>query len=284
MSEPEVRLVSGEAVHLDIRLARAGSRALALIIDIVCQIVLYLLLSFPMTMAVAALPFADAALLQAAEIVLLVVVLVGYPALTHFFLRGRSPGKFALGLRVMRTDGGPITLRHCLARALVGAALEWPGVLLGVSWMISIALLAGSPRAQRLADLAAGTIVIHERTPETWGWIPATPPPLRQWAATADLTNVDDQLALAARHFLARSRSLREPHRTRLGDALAQELFARVTPPPPPGTPGWSYLAAVVGERHRRAAQRLTQARAVQAKLWPELFPVHAAVTPPRPG
>jgi hypothetical protein len=38
---PEVRLVSGEAVDLDIRLARAGSRALALMIDIVLQFVLF---------------------------------------------------------------------------------------------------------------------------------------------------------------------------------------------------------------------------------------------------
>ncbi|GIH07057.1 transporter [Rhizocola hellebori] len=287
MSEAEVRLVSGEAVNLDIRLARAGSRALALMIDILVQLGLLYVLQIPLTLILLAMgPAADAALAIALQIMLVVLVLVGYPTAIHALMRGRSVGKLALGLRVVRDDGGPITWRLSFTRALVGAALEWPGFLFGFSWLISIAVLVGSARAQRLADLAAATIVIHERSPEGWGWVPSTPPPMQAWAATLDLTNVDDQLALAARHFLARSRSLREPHRTRLGEALAKELLASASPAPPPGTPGWAYLAAVVGERHRRAANRLAHNRSIQAKLWPELFPVNPApatgpATPP---
>lgn len=276
-----MRLVSGEAVDLDIRLARAGSRALALMIDIVLQFVLFYVLLIPTSIVLAAFPLTDAALLVAAYIILVVVVIIGYPTVIHAVLRGRSIGKLALGLRVVRADGGPITWRHSFTRALVGAAVEWPGAFFAVSWILSLTILAGSARAQRLADLAAGTIVIHERTPEGWGWVPTTPGPLLAWAATLDLTNVDDELALAARHFLARSRSLAEPHRSRLGEALARDLLAKVTPPPPPDTPGWAYLAAVVGERHRRAAERLQRNRAVQAKLWPELFPI---VPPPQQG
>jgi hypothetical protein len=36
-----------------------------------------------------------------------------------------------------------------------------------------------------------------------------------------------------------------------------------------------------VGERHRRAALRIAQARATQAKLWPELFRQLPVQTPP---
>jgi len=46
----------------------------------------------------------------------------------------------------------------------------------------------------------------------------------------------------------------------------------------------WAYLAAVVGERHRRAAERLQRNRAVQAKLWPELFPIAPAPPALRPA
>jgi uncharacterized RDD family membrane protein YckC len=284
MREPEVRLVSGEAVHLDIRLARAGSRVLALMIDIVGQLSLFLLLSIPLGLALSG-PWADDALVGAAQLALLIVVFIGYPAVFHSLLRGRSPGKLALGLRVVNADGGPISFRQSLIRALVGTALEWPGLLLTLSWLLSLTLLTGSRRSQRLADLAAGTIVIHERTPETWGWVPTTPPFLASWATTLDLTDVDDQLALAARHFLARSRSLAEPYRSRVGEALAREMLQRATPAPPPGTPGWAYLAAVVGERHRRAALRIAQARATQAKLWPELFrPVMLPAQRPAPA
>ncbi len=284
MPEAEVRLVSGEAVDLDIRLARAGSRALALMIDIVIQIGLLYVLQIPLGLLLLLVaPMADAALAVALQIILLVLVIIGYPTVSHALLRGRSVGKFALGLRVVRDDGGPISWSQSFMRALVGASVEWPGLLFGFSWLISLAVLVGSAQAQRLADMAAATIVIHERSPQGWGWVPSTPVALQAWASTLDLTNVDDQLALAARHFLSRSRGLREPYRTRLGEALSKELLALASPAPPPGTPGWAYLAAVVGERHRRAAGRLAHNRSSQAKLWPELFPVHplAGITAP---
>lgn len=257
---------------------------LALMIDIIGQFALFILLSIPMGLALSG-PWADGALYAAAQTLLIAVVLIGYPAVFHSVLRGRTPGKLALGLRVVSADGGPITFRQSLIRALVGVALEWPGLLLVVSWLVSITLLTSSSRSQRLADLAAGTIVIHERTPEAWGWVPTTPPFLAGWAATLDLTDVDDQLALAARHFLARSRSLTEPYRGQVGEALAREMLQKTTPAPPPNTPGWAYLAAVVGERHRRAAHRIAQARAIQAKLWPELFrPILLPAQRPAPG
>ncbi|MEU7819808.1 RDD family protein [Catellatospora sp. NPDC049133] len=287
--ESTAGLVSGEAVHLEVRLARAGSRVPALMIDIMAQAVLFFGLAIALVAFFGLTGLADAASMNASYIIALVLTAVGYPTLLLVLTRGRSLGKLAMGLRVVRDDGGPITLRQSFTRALVGATLEWPGMLLIVNWAVSLVVLTGSPRGKRLADVVAGTIVIHDRTPEGWGWIPTTPPPLARWASTLDLTGLDDELALAARHFLARSRGLSEPYRTRLGHALATEIAACVTPGPPADTPGWAYLAAVIGERHSRAARRLARDRASHAMLWPELFapvptPVPAAVpggTPP---
>jgi len=176
-----------------------------------------------------------------------------------------------MGLRVVRDDGGPIRFRHALTRALVRVALEWPGVLPPLTWVPSLWVMLLSPQGKRLGDLAAGTIVIHDRTPASWGWVPAMPVVLAGWAGTLDLTGLDDDLALAIRHYLARNREIREPARSRLGFDLASEVAACTTPPPPPGTPGWAYLAAVLAERNRRAVRRLAQARAVTATVWPEL-------------
>ncbi|BCJ70892.1 membrane protein [Catellatospora sp. IY07-71] len=265
-------LVSGEAVHLEVRLARAGSRTLALMLDVLAQVMVAMLLLPLLTFGLMLVLGPDTANVTSAYILTIVLVAVGYPTLLLALTRGRTLGKLAMGLRVVRDDGGPITLRQSFTRALVGATLEWPGLLLAVGWVASLAVLTGSPRGKRLADMAAGTLVVHDRTPESWGWVPSIPPPLAQWATTLDLTGLDDELALAARHFLARSRGLRDPHRTRLGHALATEIAACTTPAPPQDTPGWAYLAAVVGERHRRAAARLTRDRASHALLWPELF------------
>ncbi|MEV8511326.1 RDD family protein [Dactylosporangium sp. NPDC051484] len=279
---PGARLVSGEAVELEVRVARAGSRVLALMLDILLQLVLLAAL----LMATALLIYLtaeggvfDGGLFQALMVIDLTVVVVGYPVFWETLLRGRTPGKLAMGLRVVRDDGGPIRFRHALARSLVGLAIEWPGLLFPVaSWLAGLGVLMLNPSGKRIGDLVAGTIVIHERTPASWGWVPAMPPPLRQWAALLDLTGLDDSLALAVRHFLARNREIGEPARTALGQALAREVASCTTPPPPPGVPGWAYLAAVLAERHRRASHRLARARAASASVWPGL----AAVLAPR--
>jgi hypothetical protein len=138
--------------------------------------------------------------------------------------------------------------------------------------------MIASPLSKRLGDHVAGTIVIHERTPAAWGWVPAMPAPLASWAATLDLAGLDDELAFAVRSFLARNRKLREPARSVLGERLVREVAAVTNPPPPAGTPAWMYLAAVHAERHRRAMVQLASVRARAATVWPDLA---AATAPP---
>ena len=293
-------LVSGEAVEFDIRFARLGSRTLALLIDIMAQLGLAFLLWVAFSIVVGifgSFGAADQALVFALLTILLVLVFIGYPAVLETLTGGRTLGKLAMGLRVVRDDGGPIRFRHALTRALVATALEWPGLLLvPVTWLASLWIMLVNPQGKRLGDLMAGTIVIHERTPASWGWVPAMPPPLAGWAQMLDLTGLDDELALAVRHYLARNREIREPARSRLGFSLASEVATATTPPAPAGTPGWAYLAAVLAERNRRSVRRLTQARAATATVWPELArevrrtgwvlppPVTAAVPTPGSG
>ncbi len=167
---------------------------------------------------------------------------------------------------------------------MVGFGAEFPGLLPPLTWFVCIGTMLTNPQGKRLGDIAAGTIVIHERTPETWGWVPAMPPELTGWAATLDLTALGDQLPLAVRNYLARNRRLREPARTRLGAQLAAEVAACVTPPPPPGTAGWAYLAAVIAERHRRSVARIGSARAATASVWPELSRLTGSQTWVQPG
>ena len=273
------RLVSGEAVELEVRFARLGSRALALIMDIVLQVVVLYGLLIGLGIAMYAMGGAsDEALLIALYTIIVALVLIGYPAGCETLFRGRTLGKLAVGLRVVRVDGGPVRFRHAFTRALVGLALEWPGlVLLPLTWALSLGTMLAQPQGRRIGDLAAGTLVIHDRTPASWGWVPAMPPPLARWAALLDLTGLSDELALSVRHFLARNRDIKEPARSALGRGLATEVAACTTPPPPPGVPGWAYLAAVLAERHRRAAHRLVAARQMSARIWD-------AVSPPAPS
>ncbi len=271
------RFLTSEAVHVDIRVARVGSRVAARLIDVVVQIIVGWALSMLGVILVALLASVGLASLDGStpeivSVVAFAAAFIGYPALMERLTNGRTAGKMVVGLRVVRTDGGPITFRHAFTRALVGLAIEWPGVIgAPLTWLVSLGVMVASPLSQRLGDHAAGTLVVHERTPSGWGWVPNQLPELAGWAATLDLTGVDDDLALAVRQFLSRNRLIREPARTQLGLRLAREVAAVTNPPPPAGTPGWAYLAAVHAERHRRAARTLTQARGRTALIWPQL-------------
>lgn len=272
------RLVSGEAVEFDIRIARLGSRALALLLDILIEVAAFVVLLLVTLLGTVLLRIMTDALMSTVVTVLMIAVLVGYPTVCETTGGGRTLGKRAMGLRVVRDDGGPIRFRHALTRSLVALAVEWPGLLLPpITWVVSLVVMLANPRGKRLGDFAAGTIVIHERTPAAWGWVPAMPPALASWATTLDLTGLGDDLALTVRHYLSRNREICEPFRSRLGYSLAVEVAQCTTPPAPPGTPGWAYLAAVLAERHRRSLARLAAARSATAAVWPEL----AAATQP---
>lgn len=285
--------VSGDAVALDLRVARLGSRGLARLIDLMVQLALIAALVLIGT-AIAAVAGLDEALLATVQVITAVTAFIGYPVLMQTLTRGRTFGKLALGLRVVRDDGGHVRFRHALTRELVGVASEWPGLLPPLTWFASLWCMLASPRSKRLGDVAAGTIVIHDRTPVLWGWIPTMPPHLRGWAASLDMTGVSDDLALAIRQYLVRYRFLHGPSRVRLGAALTAEVVARITPMPPGGISGGDFLAAVLAERHLRSVRRLTRARASTAVVWPELamltgpaypyMPIPPVGWPPAPG
>lgn len=270
------RFVSGEAVELDVRVARLGSRMLAFALDLMILAGAAILLSTFTTYLLAKLDevgAVDSALVSAFIVIDILILFVIVPAAVETLSKGRSVGKLAAGLRVVRDDGGPIRFRHALVRALVGVTLEFPGLLLpGITWLVGLWTMLVNPAGKRLGDLAAGTVVIHERSPAVWGWIPLMPPQLAAWASLVDLADLDDELALSLRHFLSRNSQIREPARTALGQALAAELAAKVVPPPPPGTPGWAFMSAVLAERYRRNAGRLAASRAVTAQVWDTLY------------
>jgi uncharacterized RDD family membrane protein YckC len=284
-------LVTAEAVALDLRPARLGSRAIALGIDILVQAGLAAALMLVVGIVLAVLPgtFVDDALIETVMRLVVVLVLLAYPTIVETKTNGRSVGKAAMGLRVIREDGGPIRVRHAFTRSLIGFAVEWPGLLLPfLTWAGSLATMIASDKGRRLGDLAAGTLVVHERRPVPFRFVPGMPGGLAPWAVTADLSAVDDELAGSVRQYLSRARELSEPYASSLQHMLAVEVGARVTPPPPPGTPPWLFLCAVLAERRRRSAGQLAAGRLVTERVLPGFGrigrPYSPAVRPASPS
>jgi uncharacterized RDD family membrane protein YckC len=253
--------VTGEAVALEIRPAAVPSRLLAGAIDGVLQMVLFFVVGI---VAAAVSATTSAAASAAITIVLLVLVTIGYPVFFESLLRGRTPGKMALGLRVVRDDGGPTGFRHAFVRGLAGAFLERPGITFFVGAIVTMLL---NSQGKRIGDLLAGTVVVQERVAVRGGHVALMPPQLSAWAATTDLSGLPDELALSARQFLARSGEMTAQAREDLGGRLVAAVLGAITPPPPEGTPGWALLSAVLAERRRREEARLG-APAVPAAAW----------------
>jgi uncharacterized RDD family membrane protein YckC len=190
----------------------------------------------------------DPALSAAVAVCTFVLVFVGYNVILETLWRGRTVGKAALGLRVVRDDGGPVRFRHALVRGIMLPLESWGPAL--IASMIS-------KRSKRFGDMLAGTIVVQERVPGQTATPVQMPPPLAWWAASLDLSRFGDDLAMACRQFLGRQTELNQMAREAMGGQLVAAVMACTTPPPPPGTPGWAYLSAVLAERRRREEQRM---------------------------
>ncbi len=245
-------LVTGEAVVLELRLAKLPSRVLGFMIDATVQILLFI----GLTAILAAIGgVADQALLAALAVAGVAMIFVGLPAAVETLSRGRSLGKLALGLRVVRDDGGPIRFRHGLVRALAGFFVDlWLLGWLGVGLVTSLA----SSRGKRVGDYLAGTVVVRERIPVRDAPSLYMPPQLAGWVATLDLSGLPSDLALAVRQYLSRMDELSPAVRVDLGQRLGAEVAQRIGQPVPHGVPPAAFLSAVLAERRNRELSRMT--------------------------
>ncbi|WP_019629161.1 RDD family protein [Actinomadura atramentaria] len=254
-------LVTGEAVALELRVARLPSRGCALLLDVILQLMVLGTLTNLVGMIAAV---ADDAWAVGLSLVTVVLVIVGYPCAMETLTRGRTVGKLALGLRVVADDGGPVRFRQALLRSLAGFLEFW--TLYGAPALIASLC---SNRGKRLGDVFAGTIVIQERTsgPAHFGPVAVMPPGLMPWAQGLELSRVSDELAMTARQYLVRFWELLPEVRDELGARIAGQVAAVVSPPPPPGWRPELVLSAVLAERRVREARRLAAQRAQLRRL-----------------
>ena len=248
-------ILTGEGVALQISAASVLARAGAWLIDALATGLVVLGLPTLLIAVIGADRF-DGAMATALIYALIVVVFLIAPLTVETLSRGRSLGKLAFGLQVLRDDGGPIRLRHASVRALVGVFELWllAGGLAFVTSMLN-------DRGKRVGDYLAGTYVVRMRgvkgrVPPLW-----LPPELAAWAPLTDIRPLPGGLALRARLFLARAHEFPPPVRYRNALRLAAQLERFVAPDPPVGTPPEYFIAAVLFERRRREQEAFSRAR-----------------------
>jgi uncharacterized RDD family membrane protein YckC len=137
-----------EGVALELRVAGPIARALAWAIDLSIRLAAMLLAALLLGMLGAA----------GAGLMLLIAFASEwlYPVLFEVYNSGRTPGKAALGLAVLRDDGTPLGWSESLLRNLLRAADFLPG-----TYLVGLLAMLSNSEFRRLGDLAAGTLVVH---------------------------------------------------------------------------------------------------------------------------
>jgi uncharacterized RDD family membrane protein YckC len=213
-----------EGVDLELTLAGVGSRFVSALVDLMLQIVLLVGVS-GVGAAVGAFGtgFGSVVVLLASFL-----IFAAYDVLFEVFAAGRTPGKRLNGLRVVRVDGSPVTFFTSAIRNVLRLVDIVPGM-----YLVGIVTILVTRRNQRLGDVAAGTLVVRERTQQ---------PSLRELRMTQpqpvaagyawDVTAVSADELTAVRSFLARRYDLTHEARYRLAADLAGALRPKVVGAP----------------------------------------------------
>jgi uncharacterized RDD family membrane protein YckC len=239
--DDRVTIATPEGVSLDLVLAGLGSRFIATALDVVIELVLLIALYAVFT-ATTSNGFVLAIFSIAA-----CLVLFGYDVLFEVANAGRTPGKLAAGLRVLRRDGRPVDFVTSAVRNILRLVDFLPSF-----YVIGAVMIVVTRDHQRLGDVAAGTIVVRERRASIR--TTPTPPPAPiadQSYLTWDVSAITPQELATVRSFLARRASITPTARAQLGWELAVRLRPKVGGPHDQWPPE-PFLEAIVAAKAAR--------------------------------
>ena len=235
-----------EQVEVRLELAGVGSRTAAQAIDWLILIAVGLLL-FGVGVGVLGLWRAGGAAggwVLALFILLVFGYQLGYFALFEALNGGRTPGKQALGIRVVMDTGHAITPTAAVVRTLARLLDCFLLPLLG------FLLIVFSKSNKRLGDMAAGTIVVRDRPTD---WVLGATSPERDEATETSPPELSEGEFRLLDRFLSRLNELDPAVQKRITADLAQRFEARI---PRRTANAQAYLVQVFADEQRKRRSR----------------------------
>jgi uncharacterized RDD family membrane protein YckC len=161
-----------EGVELGLRVAGPVPRAYAWLIDFFIRAGAYIALSLVLSVLGK----------LGLGIYLIVIFLLEwfYPVIFEVYKQGATPGKRALGVKVVNDDGTEVTLQSSLIRNLL-RAVDFLPFLYG----FGVITMLFNHDFKRLGDFAAGTIVVYQDKLKQTGTIVQAPPKTPPLALTS---------------------------------------------------------------------------------------------------
>ena len=214
MLDGRLSLITPEGVRLLLTPAGPYLRALAWMLD-------FFIWSTAASLIIAVLP--SGKLGQGLGAIIMFLTYWGYPIICEVYFGGRTMGKRALGLEVVRADGLPVGWRESTLRNVLLVADFLP--MLYVSGLVCMML---DVKFRRIGDIVAGTIVVHcepkpVRTPPVKAAPLAPPFPLTadQQRTLADLFERERSLPVER---LAELGTIAEPLTGKTGAASVETM------------------------------------------------------------
>jgi uncharacterized RDD family membrane protein YckC len=160
--EHQLTIETPEQVALDFHIAGIGSRFMAFTIDSLYQALAFALVMLGLSFISPSIErfFGRIGENWAIAIVIIFFFLLywGYFAFFEAILKGQTPGKRSVGIRVVKDSGRAINTFEAISRNLMRAIDQLPGMY--VFGLISMAI---SKENRRIGDYVAGTLVVHEK-------------------------------------------------------------------------------------------------------------------------
>ncbi len=226
--EDRISVATPEGVTLEVTLAGVGSRLAAGVIDQLLRTAVLIALVV-LGGLLADRTDTGGGLLLALLFVALFLVQFVYDVLFETLAAGRTPGKRWTGLRVVKVGGGPVGFVASALRNILRIVDALPGF-----YLVAILCVLFTRNNQRLGDLAAGTLVVRERThrPALPGQVASAPTPVIDDADLYDVSAVSGEELATVRRFLDRRETLSPEARDRLAFDMATRLGPKVVGPP----------------------------------------------------
>jgi len=223
-----------ESIAFSYELAGLGSRFLAVLLDLIVQLVILGLLLWgffeigihaPHTAAKAPVK-GDISEKVIANILIgfvsavVFLIFFGYFILFEWLWNGQTPGKRALGIRAIRDGGYSLDFSASLVRNLIRVAEATLGF-----YVVACVLAVLSPENKRLGDLAAGTIVVRDQRMDSPADLLQAVRSEPVYASTAYVSG--DERSIVKR-FLERRYDLSPERRAELAHRIAERIRPRL--------------------------------------------------------
>jgi len=226
-----------ERVGLRLEPAGIGSRFIAMLLDTLFQAlaVILILLSFFLLGFNNLIEHQNLMSWYMAVLIIGVFMLIsGYFTIFEWLMKGRTPGKAIMKLRVVRANGAPVDFAGSLIRNIFRLADMLPGL-----YCVGILVMFVSRESRRLGDYVGGTMVIKDRV---WKIKSAD---LDRKAAEAEpigneVQRVSPDKGLfpltpeeyhQVKEYMDRKESFVEPARRKLAETLAERYWEKFAVP-----------------------------------------------------